>query len=53
MLNKVLDCIDTVQNYVEEVDHHMKGPIIQLLDDLYADIETDVHYKEMVNPNME
>jgi len=53
MMDKVLDCISTVQNYVEEVDHPMKGPIIQLLDDLYADIETDVHFKEMINPNME
>ncbi len=39
--DKVLTAIDTVSNYAEEIDWHMKHPLIQLLDEFYSEIEQD------------
>lgn len=44
--DKVLTAIDTVSNYAEEIDWHMKHPLVQLLDDFFSEIEQDNESQE-------
>ena len=37
----VLTAIDTIENYLEEIGHPMKGVVIQHLDELYSELEVD------------
>jgi len=47
-VDEVLDSITRVQKYVEDIEYPMEGTIVQILDDLYADIESENYYKEIV-----
>ena len=45
----LMDSIATVQNYLEEISHPMRGTINQLLDELYSEIESDDYYDKLAN----